>query len=641
MTFATSAVVMGQIAAAEAAATAAAMAAAAGGASTAAAAATSGLPAAATQQTLAQQAGAALTSAPTAASTTAGGIQGANLANIAGNTMTDAGASLMGPSGGPIALPSAPAVPEVAAAPAQVAAPMPAAAPQGIDQVASQGFGQGATNLNVGMPGGIQGPGINLTPATTGTASPYSLTSLPTDAFNMQTGAEGLGGINGAPVGTSPSALERGFGKVMDWAEKNPLTALYAASTTANALMQPSDKEPEKKPSSLSKYKLSPNFQGSFPTANVYKPQYQSYRTAKEGGVMQSFAQGGIAALAQGGYPMSQQDNTQFATPSQMPASAEVIGADYEPAVNPYSGEPVKMAAGGMTGKGGGNAGTGTGAMYGKGGGGGGGTRDPLANFVRAPDIVPNPYKAEYIPETTGPVGPPSNLPILNFAAKWGGAQNLLDTYAPNLTPTILSQMAPAEAGPAMAAPTAPMAAPAAPAASAPGYKGGGIPGPGIDVGINNVRDEDFQFDNPYKTAASKLDNLYKKTSVPQKAMATAPALGAIDLTPAMMKKAAQGGIMGSDSSLGGYAAGGNARLLRGPGDGMSDDIPATIANKQPARLADGEFVIPADVVSHLGNGSTEAGAKHLHGMMDKVRTARTGRKAQGKQINPKKFMPK
>jgi hypothetical protein len=73
----------------------------------------------------------------------------------------------------------------------------------------------------------------------------------------------------------------------------------------------------------------------------------------------------------------------------------------------------------------------------------------------------------------------------------------------------------------------------------------------------------------------------------------------------------------------------------------MSDDIPATIADKQPARLADGEFVIPADVVSHLGNGSTEAGAKHLHGMMDKVRKARTGRKAQGKQINAAKFIPK
>ena len=96
----------------------------------------------------------------------------------------------------------------------------------------------------------------------------------------------------------------------------------------------------------------------------------------------------------------------------------------------------------------------------------------------------------------------------------------------------------------------------------------------------------------------------------------------------------------GGIGSLGGYAAGGNPRLLNGPGDGMSDSIPATIGHKQPARLADGEFVVPADVVSHLGNGSTDAGAKHLYAMMDKVRAARTGNKKQSKQINPNKFLP-
>lgn len=90
---------------------------------------------------------------------------------------------------------------------------------------------------------------------------------------------------------------------------------------------------------------------------------------------------------------------------------------------------------------------------------------------------------------------------------------------------------------------------------------------------------------------------------------------------------------------LGGYSDGG--RMLKGPGDGMSDSIPATIAGKQEARLADGEFVVPADVVSHLGNGSTDAGAKQLYAMMDKVRKARTGTKKQGKQINAHKYMPK
>ena len=89
------------------------------------------------------------------------------------------------------------------------------------------------------------------------------------------------------------------------------------------------------------------------------------------------------------------------------------------------------------------------------------------------------------------------------------------------------------------------------------------------------------------------------------------------------------------------YAAGG--KLLRGAGDGMSDSIPAVIngpGRAQRAALADGEFVVPADVVSHLGNGSTEAGAKRLYSMMDKVRQARTGTKKQGKQIKADKYMP-
>jgi hypothetical protein len=104
-----------------------------------------------------------------------------------------------------------------------------------------------------------------------------------------------------------------------------------------------------------------------------------------------------------------------------------------------------------------------------------------------------------------------------------------------------------------------------------------------------------------------------------------------------MYQAMARGGI----SDLGGYsdyARGG--RMLKGPGDGMSDNIPATIAGKRPARLADGEFVVPADVVSHLGNGSTDAGAKQLYAMMNKVRQARTGRKAQGREINPRQYVP-
>lgn len=100
-----------------------------------------------------------------------------------------------------------------------------------------------------------------------------------------------------------------------------------------------------------------------------------------------------------------------------------------------------------------------------------------------------------------------------------------------------------------------------------------------------------------------------------------------------------EGKMLSGGGHLGGYSDGG--RMLKGPGDGMSDSIPASIEGKRPARLANDEFVVPADVVSHLGNGSSDAGAKVLYDMMAKVRKARTGNPKQGKQINPSKFVPR
>jgi hypothetical protein len=98
--------------------------------------------------------------------------------------------------------------------------------------------------------------------------------------------------------------------------------------------------------------------------------------------------------------------------------------------------------------------------------------------------------------------------------------------------------------------------------------------------------------------------------------------------------RAAGGGLMD-------LAAGGRpARYLRGGTDGMADKIKTSIDGKQPARLSHGEFVIPADVVSHLGNGNSDAGADVLYEMMDKVRKARTGTTKQGKQINPRNMIP-
>ena len=90
----------------------------------------------------------------------------------------------------------------------------------------------------------------------------------------------------------------------------------------------------------------------------------------------------------------------------------------------------------------------------------------------------------------------------------------------------------------------------------------------------------------------------------------------------------------------GGITALAQGRYLGGATDGMADKIPARIDGKQEAKLSHGEFVIPADVVSHLGNGNSEAGAQRLYDMMDRIRKARTGTTKQGKQVNPNKFLP-
>lgn len=151
----------------------------------------------------------------------------------------------------------------------------------------------------------------------------------------------------------------------------------------------------------------------------------------------------------------------------------------------------------------------------------------------------------------------------------------------------------------------------------------------GADVGTYTDTDPNTAKLDAYNAALYRFNKANKKAGIKDAVQfKQAQALGDIE-------EAAAGGIM---HGLGGYSDGG--RLLKGPGDGMSDSIPAQIGEKQPARLADGEFVVPADVVSHLGNGSTDAGAKKLYSMMDKIRHARTGKKKQAPEVKTDKYLP-
>ena len=160
------------------------------------------------------------------------------------------------------------------------------------------------------------------------------------------------------------------------------------------------------------------------------------------------------------------------------------------------------------------------------------------------------------------------------------------------------------------------------------GYAGGGLKMKTMSLGDGIYRDTDDDTAGlgAYDAAIKRMEKQYGAANLKASAMpkSSISKLG-------QMKAMAEGG-------LGSYSDGG--RMLKGPGDGMSDSIPATIGRKQPARLADGEFVVPADVVSHLGNGSTDAGAKKLYSMMDNIRKARTGKKKQAPAVKASKYMP-
>jgi len=133
---------------------------------------------------------------------------------------------------------------------------------------------------------------------------------------------------------------------------------------------------------------------------------------------------------------------------------------------------------------------------------------------------------------------------------------------------------------------------------------------------------------NPY---AGTMARNFNAPVIPQVASSDA----ASNVSNVLPVPEAQGFNMGGIAQL---AKGG--RYLSGKTDGMTDELPANIDGKQQAALSHGEFVIPADVVSHLGNGNSEAGADKLYQMMARIRKARTGNEDQGKQINPNKFMP-
>ena len=171
------------------------------------------------------------------------------------------------------------------------------------------------------------------------------------------------------------------------------------------------------------------------------------------------------------------------------------------------------------------------------------------------------------------------------------------------------------------------------------------------DVGIY-ADDRKYASMDPYERALAMLKDIKGASGISARGLPNLkamPTLGTISTEPAMVEaeladqarrqiatEAKAGGLM--DGHLGDYSDGG--RLLKGPGDGVSDSIPATIGGKQAARLAEGEFVIPARIVSELGNGSTDAGAKRLYAMMDRIKAKRKKAKDIAADTKAYKLLP-
>lgn len=563
----------------------------------------------------------------------------------------------------------------------------------GANSVAAGGIGAGAgTNAAVAAQQGFSGIAPMADPgayyeAGSGVAGPMApdlqIAHANIDAANAG-GGSGIG-----------SALEKGYKAFKELPGSVQFLGGMAA-INALGLNKPQGQfnaQPYEGP--LNKYRLSPNFRGytANPQNYQYAPRYAAGGILAAGGPVEQMSNN-AAIGANTMYPMANMATSAFATPYQDPKSTSVLAPTVGGAVNQMTGElspqGTRFAAGGVTGSGGINlnipidiGGGGGGGMsapsdfFGSQGGGGqfqnafaglnntssgGGNYNSSLGVSGPPNFSGMAHPAyQNLPQgntiegdtfqPTQPVGTSAFsgtqgiLKALGSMLQGQGQQsNQMQSFAKggvahfargNLAES-LNYYDDMMEGPAKRQ----IAAMQTPAAGS------------HDVGIYRDTDPDTMYLSPREAAQVRMAKLNKRANMQMPSMKRPTPMGQLNLRPQGVKAgdsgssldpeyAAQGGIMQASGHLGGYAAGGQPRLLKGPGDGMSDDIPATIANKQPARLADGEFVVPADVVSHLGNGSTDAGSKKLHSMMDNVRKARTGRKAQGKQINPNRFMPK
>jgi hypothetical protein len=422
--------------------------------------------------------------------------------------------------------------------------------------------------------------GANLAPTISSTAAS---TAAPSMTSNVLSGVKALG-------------QEGGLGRLYDALPKNTLPALGGALLAgmsdqkgitpqqSKSYIRPYTYERTQRPGV---YDMGAPMYASTPGSSAERNYFNDSYTAQtpilapgpeyaaEGGLM-GYAAGGpieqMAAMnavgANTGYPMAAVNTPVYANPMiQRPEAVNVIAPSGDAGVSAYSGEP-RFAGGGKTVTVAPEGYNTTGNyQY---------AYDPnTMQFTQtsAPTMKANPIRG-IMNKVGAMITGQFNAPVLDTGAKVSGG------------------MAPPAMGPTPAIPAQPAYTPP----NIPAYQS-----PEQQLGLNNF----------YSSMNKQLAGLQGLRSL--------QGLGGYD------GYAAGGGV----SHLGDYSDGG--RLLKGPGDGVSDSIPAVIGNRQPARLADGEFVVPARIVSELGNGSTEAGARKLYAMMDRVQKARGKTVGKGK----------
>jgi len=534
-------------------------------------------------------------------------------------------------------------------------------------------------------------PTVAGMPPTAGTAftsaypSPYTISGVPagtTAATTAGTAATANPILNPTPVATAnatPSAMTGKLGAdfktlTNDFSMKNagafvkehPLVTAGALGLGYSALNPPKNPELKKSEANIRPYDNS-SFQVN-PDVEYYQP-YSGASTAERdyftGGLkalpIQKVAEGGLTNLAVGGpvetmsaenavgqnmgYPQARLETSMYSNPMvQRPTPSAVINQGVDTNVDRYSGEE-RMAGGGSVSPNG----------KGVGGSGLGGMGSPIIKALQSRNEG---YTYDYNPNTqqftqlsspqlvqqnnNGSVAQMNGLNSTNYR------RQDQQPFTPVVTGGIAQPMQ--QAAPIQQPMQRPMQQGNVPAYQTPEQQ------LGLEGFYNNMQQQLASYAEGGYTRSAPLNSKMAAVDAARAKMQTRQ--GQMEMEKAardgdysaqlalkdygydlndLNKYATGGGV----SHLGDYSDGG--RLLRGPGDGVSDSIPASIGNRQPARLADGEFVIPARIVSEIGNGSTEAGARKLYAMMNRVQGARkktVGKNQVAKNTKAERLLP-